>query len=154
MTLYYADASALVKHYVQETGSDRVRTLCTPGAGHMVAVAQIGLVEVAAALGMKHRLGQLSETDRDELLTDLQRDGRTYFVLIDVDPDIVSQAIELTRRQRLRGYDAVHLACALFVAETMPTRGLPKPVLLSADHDLLQAAQNEGLATENPNAYA
>lgn len=52
MTIYYADASARVKHYVQEPGSDRVRTICTPGAGHMVAVAQIGLVEVAAAFGL------------------------------------------------------------------------------------------------------
>jgi predicted nucleic acid-binding protein len=85
--------------------------------------------------------------------SDLQRDGRTYYVLVDVDPNIVSHAIELTRRQALRGYDAVHLACALFVAETMPSRGLPKPILLSADHDLLEAAQNEGLVTENPNAY-
>jgi predicted nucleic acid-binding protein len=153
VTIYYADASALVKHYVQETGSDRVRAICTPGAGHMVAVAQIGLVEVAAALGMKHRRGELTAADHDELLSDLQRDGRTYYVLVDADPNIVSHAIELTRRQALRGYDAVHLACALFVAETMPSRGLPKPILLSADHDLLEAAQNEGLVTENPNAY-
>jgi predicted nucleic acid-binding protein len=153
VTIYYADASALVKHYVEEAGSDRVRTICTPGAGHMVAVAQIGLVEVAAAFGMKYRRGELTAADRDELLSDLQHDGRTYYVLVDVDPNIVSHAIQLTRRQKLRGYDAVHLACALFVAETMPTKGLPKPVLLSADHDLLEAAQNEGLAIEDPNTY-
>jgi predicted nucleic acid-binding protein len=125
-----------------------------PGGGHMVAVAQIGLVEVAAALGMKHRRGELTEADRDELLSDLQCDGRTYYVLVDVDPNIISHAIELIRRQKLRGYDAVHLACALFVSETLPSKGLPKPILLSADHDLLEAAENEGLATENPNAYA
>jgi predicted nucleic acid-binding protein len=154
VTIYYADASALVKHYVEETGSKRMRAICTPGAGHMVAVAQIGLVEVAAAFGMKYRRGQLTAADRDVLLSDLQRDGRTYYVLVDVDPNIVSHAIELTRQQKLRGYDAVHLACALFVAETMPTKGLPKPVLLSADHDLLEAAQSEGLATENPNTFA
>ena len=154
MTIYYADASALVKHYVEEPGSDHVRTICTPGVGHMVAISQIGLVEVAAAFGMKHRRGQLTAADRDALLSDLQRHGRTYYVLVDVDPNIVSHAIELTRRQALRGYDAVHLACAPFVAATMPTRGLPKPVLLSADLDLLEAAQNEGLATENPNTFA
>jgi predicted nucleic acid-binding protein len=153
VTIYYADASALVKHYVEEIGSDHVRSICTPGTGHMVAVAQIGLVEVAAAFGMKYRGGELTAADRDELLSDLRYDGRTYYVLVDVDPDIISHAIELTRRQKLRGYDAVHLACALFVSETMPTRGLPKPVLLSADVDLLEAAQNEGLATENPNTF-
>jgi hypothetical protein len=45
----------------------------------------------------------------------LQRDGRTCYVLVDVDPNIISHAIELTRRQKLRGYGAVHLACALFL---------------------------------------
>lgn len=151
MTIYYADSSALLKRCAEETGSERVQTLCEPGAAHVIA--QIGLVEIAAAIGMKHRRGDLSESDRDDLLHDVQYDGRTLYWLVDVDLDIITRAIELTRRQKLRGYDAVHLACALFVKEMMPSRGLPEPVLLCADHDLLEAAQNEGLLTENPNAH-
>lgn len=152
MTVYYADSSALLKRYAEEIGSERVQALCEPGAAHVIAIAQIGLVEIAAAIGMKHRRGELSSSDRDDLLRDVQRDGRTLYWLVDVDLDIITRAIELTRRQKLRGYDAVHLACALFVKETMPGRGLPEPVLLCADQDLLKAAQNEGMLTENPNA--
>ncbi len=153
MTTYYADSSALVKRYVNETGSDWVRAICDPGAGEVIALADIGLVEIAAALGVKHRQNLLSAPIRDGLLRDLQRDGRDQYWLIDVDQERIVRAIELTRRQKLRGYDAVHLACALFLQETLVTHGLPAPVLLSADQELLAAAQAEGLATDDPNAH-
>jgi len=63
------------------------------------------------------------------------------------------RAIELTRRQKLRGYDAVHLACALFLQETLAAHSLPDPVLLSADQELLEAAQGEGMVTDDPNVH-
>jgi predicted nucleic acid-binding protein len=153
MTTYCADSSALVKRYAEETGSQWVQSICEPDSGHVIALAQIGLVEIAAALGMKHRLGELPASDRDDLLRDLQRDGRTLYWLIDVDPDVIVRAIELTRRHKLRGYDAVHLACALFVKDILPSRGLPEPVLLASDNDLLTAAQNEGMLTDNPGSH-
>ncbi len=45
--------------------------------------------------------------------TDLTDDARDEYVSVTVDRSIVNDAIELTARHRLRGYDAVHLACAL-----------------------------------------
>jgi len=53
----------------------------------------------------------------------------------------------------LRGYDAVHLACALFLQDTLLNHNLPAPVLLSADQDLSTAAQAEGLTTDDPNLH-
>jgi len=47
----------------------------------------------------------------------------------------------------------VHLACALFLQETLLDHGLAAPVLLSADQELLDAAQNEGMITGDPNAH-
>jgi hypothetical protein len=84
---------------------------------------------------------------RDGLLRDLQRDGRDQYWLIDVDQACVVRAIDLTRRHKLRGYDATHLACALLLRETLLAHGLPAPVLLSA------AAQAEGLVTDDPNTH-
>lgn len=153
MTTYYADSSALVKRYVNETGSDWVQTTCDPESGHVIALAHIGLVEIAAALAVKCRQGFLPASVRDGLLRDLQRDGQGQYWLIDVDQDIVVRAIALTRRQKLRGYDAVHLACALFLQETLLGHDLPAPILLSADQELGAAAQAEGLATRDPNSY-
>lgn len=153
MTTYYADSSALVKRYVTETGSSWIQSLCDPKAGHVIALAHIGLVEVAAALAVKHRQDILETAIYDALLRDLLRDSRDQYWLIDVDQSMVSQAIALTRRQKLRGYDAMHLACALFLQETLLAGSFAPSVLLSADQELLEAAQAEGLTTENPNNY-
>jgi predicted nucleic acid-binding protein len=153
MTTYYADSSALVKRYVNEAGSDWMRTTCDPESAHVIALAHIGLVKIAAALAVKYRQGVLPASVRDGLLRDIQRDGQGQYWLIDVDQDIVVQAIALTRRQKLRGYDAVHLACALFLQETLLAHNLPTPILLSADQELSAAAQAEGLVTEDPNSY-
>lgn len=153
MSIYYADSSALVKRYVVEAGSDWMQSLCDPADHHLIALAHIGLVEIAAALGIKTRQGFLLPGVRDGLLQDMQRDAREQYWLVDVDQIIVVQAIELTRRHKLRGYDAVHLACALFMRDTLHHQGLPSPIILSADQELLIAAQAEGLDVDDPNAH-
>ncbi len=80
-------------------------------------------------------------------------DGRDQYWLVDVDQGMVTDAIALTRRQKLRGYDAIHLACALFLEHTLLRQGLPGLILLSADQDPLSAAQAEGVLTDNPNLH-
>ncbi len=50
-------------------------------------------------------------------------------------------------------YDAVHLACALLLRDTLLQNNLPLPILLSTDDDLLAAALAEGLAVDNPNVH-
>ena len=153
MTVYYADSSALVKRYVNEIGSAWVQAICEPAANHIIALAHIGLAEIAAALGVKYRQNVLTTVARDGLLRDLQRDGRDQYWLVDVDQNMVTDAIDLTRRQKLRGYDAIHLACALFLEHTLLRQGLPGLILVSADQDLLTAAQAEGLLIDNPNLH-
>lgn len=153
MTTFYADSSALVKRYVQEAGSDWVQALCDPAAGHVLALAHIGLVEIAAALGIKYRQGALSVTLRDGLLYDLQQDARQQYWLIDVDQALIMRALALTRQYKLRGYDAVHLAAALFLRDTLVAHQLAGPCLLSTDVELLEAARAEGLVTDNPNLH-
>ncbi len=151
MTTFYADSSALVKRYVIEKGSDWLQTLVDLAAGHTIVMANIGLVEIAAALAAKQRHGVLAQQVMDGLLHDLRRDARDQYWLVEVNQVIISQAMDLTRRQRLRGYDAVHLACALVTQETLLQQNLPPLTMLSADLDLLVAAQAEGLPTANPN---
>jgi predicted nucleic acid-binding protein len=153
VTTYYADSSALVKRYVNELGSDWVREICLPEGDNVIALAHIGLVEIAAALGIKHRQGLLDASVRDGLLRDLQRDGYDQYWLVDVDQELVLRAIDLTCRHKLRGYDAIHLASALFLQETLLAHNLAVPVLLSADEELVTAAQAEGLETNDPNEH-
>jgi len=154
MTTYYADSSALVKRYVNETGSAWIQSLCEPSSEHVIALAHIGLVEIAAALAMKVRQEVLSPTIRDNLLRDVRRDAQSQYWLIDVDYSIIQHAMELTRQYKLRGYDAIHLSAALFLYETLVQAQLPAPVLICADNDLLIAAEAVGLSTINPNTYS
>ena len=65
----------------------------------------------------------------------------------------VDSAIQLTRRQKLRGYDAIHLACALTLHKPLIDHGLPPLTFIAADDNLLAAAQSEGLTTANPNDH-
>ena len=66
-------------------------------------------------------------------------------------PVIIDSAIQFTRRQKLRGYDAIHLACALALNQPLAENDLPALTFVAADGDLLAAAAAEGLATDNPN---
>jgi predicted nucleic acid-binding protein len=116
-------------------------------------MAHIGLVEIAAALSGKLRGGHLASTQYEQLLAELMLDAQSKYVLVRVTESIVDEAVELTRQHRLRGYDAVHLACALSVNRVLLGRHQSPLTLVAADDDLLAAAQGSGLATQNPSAH-
>jgi len=107
----YFDSSALVKRYMSETGTSWVQSWCDDSA-QVVALAEIGLVEVTAAFAGKLRGNFITAAMCDEAQQDLLADARAEYVLVAVDRAIVDAAIGLARRYRLRGYDAVHLASA------------------------------------------
>jgi predicted nucleic acid-binding protein len=152
VAVHYLDSSALVKRYAVERGTGWVRALCDD-ASNAVVMAHIGLVEIAAALASKQRGGHLASTQYEQLLAELMLDAQSQYVLVRVTESIVEEAVDLTRRHRLRGYDAIHLACALSVNRALLDRHQSPLDLVAADDDLLGAAQDSGLATENPNAH-
>jgi len=66
MAICYFDSSALVKYYIPETGSVWVSSLIdTQVEGgqwqNVVAIAKIGIVEVAAAAAKRQRMKDISE---------------------------------------------------------------------------------------------
>jgi len=149
---FYLDSSALVKRYAVETGTDWVRSLCAQPE-NIVAVALVGMVEVTAAVAGKLRSGRLDQATADVILDSLKADAIDQYSLLDVDQYAVNEAMELALRRRLRGYDAVHLASALRLNRSLVAIQSPPLTLVAADNDLLDAAQAEGLQTENPNLH-
>lgn len=148
----YFDSSALVKRYLAEIGTTWVRTWCDDPA-QTIAVAEIGLVEVAAAFAGKLRGNYIASAQYSSARADLERDARDEYVLVGVNRLVVDEAIDLTARHRLRGYDAVHLACALRLNRALIAHRLPPLILISADDDLLKAAAAEGLPTDDPHLH-
>jgi uncharacterized protein len=150
---FYLDASALVKRYLAETGSAWVESLCADQTNNAIAIARFGLVEIAAAFAGKRRGQFITDNAYESVLGALLHDARERYRLVAVGPSVIDNAIQLTRRQKLRGYDAIHLACALAVNKPLVEHDLPPLTFIAADDNLLAAARWEGLATENPNDH-
>lgn len=154
MSHYYFDASALVKRYLHETGTRWVHGLTDPKAGNTIVIAQVTQVEMAAAFASRHRApGGISRTMRDRIIQLLRNHCVLEYRLIPLNPGLIRQAVDLTQRHRLRGYDAVQLATALDANRTLNSIDGFTLTFVAADNDLLAAAQAEGLLADNPNLH-
>jgi predicted nucleic acid-binding protein len=147
--LDYFDSSALVKRYLSEDGSVWVQERCNDPT-RTIVTTEISRVEVAAAFAAKLRGDFITQSEYQQVRTKLRQDCQRQYLLIPVEAQRVDEAIELTARQKLRGYDAVHLACALHFNQILLQNGSSPLIFVAADIELLQAAQAEGLVTENP----
>jgi hypothetical protein len=73
--------------------------------------------------------------------------------VVAISASLIEEAMDLAELHGLRGYDAVQLATALLVEAGMTASGIGPLTLISADGDLNQAAQAEGLLTDDPNQH-
>jgi predicted nucleic acid-binding protein len=133
----YFDASALVKRYVREAGNVVVRRLLASG---IVATSRLSEVEVASGLVRRAREGAFTAARRDRALNALQRD-MPAFAIVEVIPEVTSDARTLLLRHPLRAGDAVQLASCLYLQ-----RQLNQPIpFVAFDRRLLDAAHAEGV---------
>src|SRR5712691_6089989 len=138
MAFYYFDARALVKYYVTEPGSTWVRQLikeretATGQPRHLILVAEITRVEVAAGLAIIERVDRIKKTERDREYARFTAQLVHRYAIIPLTTGDFEAAADLTQRHPLKAYDAVQLAVAIRY------------------HHLLAAAQREGLSTANP----
>ena len=134
----YLDASALVKRYVKETGTEEVQRLLKGAA--VIGTAAITRVEVAAALAKAVRMGVLSGDEALEALGSFRDDWRS-FERLQVTETVLSRAADLAWERNLRAYHAAHLAAALIWQEL-----LGEPVIMATfDRELWEASRASGL---------
>ncbi len=158
MSVFYLDASALVKRYAVEAGSAWVQEQFRAPQRHVFLTSHITVVEVAAALAAKVRnTPGLTSQDSHRLLGRFLLDVASDLLLIPVQNQVVNMAVRLTQRHPLRGYDAVQLASALVAYQLLRQRRIlssqasgPTFVFVASDRVLLRAAQAEGLSTFDP----
>jgi len=136
--IVYLDASALVKRYVAEAGSQAVTSLIT--RADSVGTVVISRVEVAAALGKAIRMKVLKPDEAASALQVFTADWENL-IRLQVTEVLVARAAALAWDQGLRGYDAVHLAAAVFWQEI-----LGEPVVLATfDRQLWRGSSISGL---------
>ncbi len=136
--IVYLDASAMVKLYVEEPGSLEVAEL-VEGAS-VVGTALITRAEVSAAMARAARRQVITVEEAEAILQGFRRQWEQVHRL-QVTENIVERAAGLAWRFGLRGYDAVHLACAVFWREM-----IEEPVVLATyDRELWEAARQSGM---------
>lgn len=133
----YFDASALVKWYVEEDGSDRVRQLMASGP---LATSRVSEVEVASAVARRCREGSFPVSERDRVFAALPLDLAAMFI-VELTAEITARCFALLARHRLRAGDSVQLASSLDLREQV---GSPVE-FVAFDDRLLGAARAEGL---------
>ncbi len=134
----YLDASALVKRYVAEPGTEAVQALLAQVA--VTGTATITQVEVTAALAKAVRTGVLPRDEAAAALDVFRTEWRTLERLQVMEP-VLARASVLAWEKGLRGYDATHLAAALIWQEM-----LGEPVMMATfDRQLWEAARTTKL---------
>jgi hypothetical protein len=149
---YQADASTIVKRYVLvETGSLWVEALTDPAASNTLSIAEVTRAEVASAFARRVRDGSLTPAEGSRLFAAFASHCTTQYSIVPTDNVVVDVAVDLLQRPPLRAYDAIQLATAVAVNDTLVTAGLPPLIFVTAHDRLVAAAQTEGLAVDNPN---
>ena len=153
MTTYYLDTSALVKRYVDETGSPWLRVLLDAAPCPSVVLVHLVVVEMTSALMRRVREGVVSATVYAQAQNAFLSDCLGQYELVTAVDDVIDQANRLLEKHPLRAYDAIHLAAAMVSKQALLADDLPPLVFLSADDRLNRAAAAEGLAVDNPNSH-
>ena len=148
MSLYFLDTSAVVKLYVQETGTSWLRTLANPASGNFLYLAGITVVEVSATFARRRRGGSLTPVQAAAVLHQFQGDLNQRYRNVAITANLLNRAASLADQHYLRGYDAVQLAAAQELHALMP-----RMTLISADFELNAAASAEGISTDDPNQH-
>ncbi len=146
MTTFYLDSSAVVKFYVTEPGSIWLRRIVNSNTD-VCTVCDICLPEVAAAFAQMHRDKRFSRTIMQDTYQRFRADlHQGLFVSHPVDQATLVYAAELALLYVLKGYDAVQVAAGILV-RNKTKNGF---IFISGDKKMLNAAQAEGLPTDNP----
>ncbi len=106
MTFAYFDTSALVKNYIQESGSAQARSLFR---SHRFLSSSITPVELMSALMRRKARRELAAEELPRILA-RARDDRSYWKLLDIGLSVLSESEELVQRTEMRTLDAIHVA--------------------------------------------
>lgn len=153
MPAFYFDSSALVKCYVDETGSAWVRQILAPAAGNDLHVIQIAKIEITSAIVRRRKAKAISAPDALIAITEVEKDFAGGFIVLDSIDRFLDSALSLVKIHELRALDGIQLAAAVELNRVRAIGGLPAMTIVSADLELNGAAQREGLGVDNPNDH-
>jgi uncharacterized protein len=152
--LLFWDASALVKRYLPERGTDTANALFTHPLAPQPATTSWGFAETYSVLLRRFNDGSVDRPTFLALTGSLQAEvvDSGDFDLLAIDDATIFASPLMMRRHNLNATDAAILTMLLGVLPNLPTGDTF--ALVAADTRLLRAGAAEGLATLNPETVA
>ena len=141
--IYFDTSGALVKKYISEIGTDKVRALLNKEK--KVFSSKITYAEVCASFARKHRDNEIEKRHYQRIWRSFINDWEAI-ILIEVQEELFPLIRRLVESYPLRGADAIHLSSAIWIGEKIGQ----SLTFAASDNALLSAARNEGLVVINP----
>ncbi len=133
----YLDTSVIVKRYIREAGSQKVRQL---GRKFVAVTSEIAMLEMISAMRRSFASGAIDEPAHKAIRDRLQRD-RAKLQMVEVRSGILADAEKYVSDFNVRALDAIHLASATTVDERFSGR----LAFITADRNQRDAALKLGL---------
>lgn len=146
MSIYFLEATAFAKLFVNEPGSEALIAWLDGVEDNRKMIAASTPLELYAALRRRERAGALTAEDAAAARESLRQEA-SRTVQQPLNPAVLEAARELIDRSELRWPDALQLAAALTARQMFQST----PILfVSAHTPLLEAARAEGFETRDP----
>ena len=152
MYYFYFDASALVKRYTQEIGSDKINFLFNNVPLSRMMCLILGVVELFWICVRKKNDGRITNIDFSQAGINFNYEvigNQSDFKTLSVPDSLVWGSMNLIETHSLNSVDAIVLCSALNLATELRNTGNTL-VLIASDQRLLRAARAEGLHVFNP----
>lgn len=141
--MIYFDSSALVKRYLNEEGSKKVKAIIADS--EIIATSKLAYPEILSAFIRKSRNGEVPEKILKRAVNKFETDW-DYFIIIDFQNELLSIIKDLILRYPLKGADSIHLSSALWLKHTIKE----DITFVASDKTLIDVAQSEMLKVINP----
>lgn len=136
--IVYFDTSALVKLYVNEPHSREVQRRTRSASA--VATSMVAYAEARAAFARALRQDATTSAAHRRRVAQLNRDWADL-LRVELHPTVARNAGELAEIHHLRGFDAIHLASALWLRD----RSDEECEFVAFDERLSEGARSAGL---------
>lgn len=146
MSFYFLEATAFVKLFVQEPGTDALIGLMEAAEDNRKLISAATPLEIYAAIRRRERAGAIAEQDATSALSVLRLES-ARMVQQPLNPAVLEAARQLLDRTTLRWPDALQLGTALAARDMFQETEI---VFVSSSAVLLEAAAGEGFTVLDP----
>lgn len=141
--MIYFDSSALVKRYIEEHGTEKVKSLIA--LNEEIITSKLTYPEMLSAFNIKYKTGEINSELYNNKVAEFIVDW-DYFHVIEFDDGLLPIIKSIIHKYHLRGADSIQLSSALWFNDSLKE----EIIFVSSDIDLLKAAESEGLQIIDP----